>query len=159
MACRSDLHPTPSHLWYVANFFMLELTAYCSPAVMLSRDKKSNKPLVTALVLEFVSRNIRRVPSTSGSLERLEYAQRDKDIIWYLLRGSIWKTWTRQAAFIQHSELHLFTFCLSIDPSWSHLRTEQPEYPCSTYSVLSCRTGYPSLTSITIVSVCSMLSQ
>lgn len=64
-------------------------------AIMLSRDRKSNRPLMTALALEFVSRNLRRVPARSAPLERSEYASRDKDIVWYLLRGSIWKTWSK----------------------------------------------------------------
>jgi len=64
-------------------------------AFMLSRDRKSNRPLMTALALEFLSRNLRRVPPRSATLERSEYASRDRDILWYLLRGSIWQSWTR----------------------------------------------------------------
>ncbi|KAJ3474436.1 hypothetical protein NLI96_g12461 [Meripilus lineatus] len=64
-------------------------------AIMLARDKKSTRPLITALALEFLSRNLRRVPSSSATLERSEYARRDRDIVWYLLRGSIWESWTR----------------------------------------------------------------
>ena len=64
-------------------------------AVMLSRDQLTNAPLVVALVLEFVHRHLRRVPPPTATLERSEYARRDRDIFWYLLRGSIWKEWTR----------------------------------------------------------------
>ncbi|RPD55802.1 peroxisome membrane protein [Lentinus tigrinus ALCF2SS1-6] len=64
-------------------------------AVMLSSGRKDNKPLMTALALELLALNLRRVPSPSSALERSEYARRDRDITWYLLRGSIWDTWTR----------------------------------------------------------------
>lgn len=62
---------------------------------MLASDRKTNRPLLVALMLEFLSRNIRRVPSNSSQLERAEYASRDRDILWYLLRGSIWESWSR----------------------------------------------------------------
>ncbi|PSS37659.1 hypothetical protein PHLCEN_2v483 [Hermanssonia centrifuga] len=62
---------------------------------LLSRDRTTNRPLIVALALEFVSRYLRRIPASSSILERSEYARRDRDILWYLLRGSIWETWTR----------------------------------------------------------------
>ena len=62
---------------------------------MLANDKKTNRPLITALALELISRNLRRVPSSSAALERSEYARRDRDMAWYLLRGSIWQSWTK----------------------------------------------------------------
>jgi hypothetical protein len=46
--------------------------------------------------MEIVSRNLRRTPLPSAALERSEYARRDRDILWYLLRGSIWKAYTRR---------------------------------------------------------------
>jgi len=57
--------------------------------------ERSKRPLVVALLLEFISRNLRRSPPASSALERSEYARRDKDILWYLLRGSIWQEFTR----------------------------------------------------------------
>ncbi|TCD62218.1 Peroxisomal membrane protein pex16 [Steccherinum ochraceum] len=78
--------------WVAEIIFTLRPLIY---AVMLSADRKSNRPLLTALALEFISRNLRRVPSSSAFLERAEYAKRDRDIVWYLLRGSIWQDWTR----------------------------------------------------------------
>lgn len=59
------------------------------------RERKSNRPLMVSLALELVSRNLRRTPSNSSSLERQEYARRDSDLFWYLFRGSIWESWTR----------------------------------------------------------------
>ena len=59
------------------------------------RERKSNRPLMVSLALELVSRNLRRTPSNSSSLERQEYARRDGDLFWYLFRGSIWESWTR----------------------------------------------------------------
>ncbi|KAI0936410.1 hypothetical protein AcW1_000662 [Taiwanofungus camphoratus] len=78
--------------WLAETTFVLRPLVY---AIMLSYDRKTNHPLMTALALELISRNLRRVPPPSSSLERSEYAQRDRDMLWYLLRGSIWLTWTR----------------------------------------------------------------
>ncbi|KAM5536241.1 hypothetical protein V8D89_010140 [Ganoderma adspersum] len=64
-------------------------------ATLLSSGRKYNKALMTALALEFFALNLRRVPTPSSALERSEYARRDRDIVWYLLRGSLWETWTR----------------------------------------------------------------
>ncbi|KAF9044558.1 peroxisome membrane protein [Hymenopellis radicata] len=62
--------------------------------LLFSKNHKS-KALSTALALELVSRSLRRSPPSSAQLERAEYARRDKDMLWYLLRGSIWETYTR----------------------------------------------------------------
>lgn len=67
---------------------------------MLARDRRTNRPLMTALSLEFISRYLRRVPSSSAVLERSEYARRDRAIVWYLLRDSIWETWTRYVSLV-----------------------------------------------------------
>ncbi|KAK0233128.1 peroxisomal membrane protein PEX16 [Armillaria fumosa] len=64
-------------------------------ATLLFTDRRSNRALMTALAMELASRSLRRNPSTSAQLERSEYGRRDKDMIWYLLRGSIWETYTR----------------------------------------------------------------
>lgn len=50
---------------------------------------------MTALAMELLALNLRRVPTQSAALERSEYARRDRDIIWYLLRGSLWEGWTK----------------------------------------------------------------
>ena len=64
---------------------------------MLSRDptRKSYRPLVAALTLEFIARWLRRAPSPTSTLERSEYSRRDMEIFWYTLRGCVWETWTR----------------------------------------------------------------
>jgi len=64
-------------------------------ATMLFSDRKSNRPLVTILAMEFVSRSLRRSIPPSSSLERSEYAKRDRDMLWYLFRGGIWESYTR----------------------------------------------------------------
>lgn len=72
---------------------------FCIIASLLAYDRRNkqhtNRALMTALVMEFISRNLRRAPPPSALLERSEYARRDKDMLWYLLRGSIWETYTR----------------------------------------------------------------
>ncbi|KAG1757619.1 peroxisomal membrane protein PEX16 [Suillus lakei] len=64
-------------------------------ATMLSTKKHKDKALVTAFAMELISRNLRRTPSHSANLEREEYARRDRDMLWYLLRGSIWESYSR----------------------------------------------------------------
>ena len=72
---------------------------YLHPVSLLVADRKkartTNRALIVVLVLELFSRNLRRSPPPSSSLERSEYARRDKDMLWYLLRGSIWQGYTR----------------------------------------------------------------
>ncbi|KAH9964291.1 peroxisome membrane protein [Russula dissimulans] len=60
-----------------------------------NREGKSSRPLLVSFILELASRHLRRTPSNSSALERQEYARRDRDLFWYLLRGSIWESWTR----------------------------------------------------------------
>lgn len=62
---------------------------------IISRNPKSTNPLIVSLSLELFSRYLRRVPPPSSALERGEYARRDRDFLWYLLRGSIWQSYTR----------------------------------------------------------------
>ncbi|KAI5121267.1 hypothetical protein M0805_002312 [Coniferiporia weirii] len=62
---------------------------------IISRSPKSTNPLVVSLSLELFSRYVRRAPPPSAALERSEYARRDRDFLWYLLRGSIWQSYTR----------------------------------------------------------------
>ncbi|KAE9408149.1 peroxisome membrane protein [Gymnopus androsaceus JB14] len=59
-------------------------------ATMLFSDRKSNRSLVTILAMEFVSRSLRRTVPPSASLERSEYAKRDRDMLWYLFRVPKW---------------------------------------------------------------------
>ena len=50
---------------------------------------------MTMLAIELLSRNLRRSAPASASVERAEYSRRDRDMLWYLLRGSIWQEYTR----------------------------------------------------------------
>ncbi|RDB28796.1 Peroxisomal membrane protein PEX16 [Hypsizygus marmoreus] len=78
--------------WLAESIYILRPLVYVS---LLISDRHSNRPLITALAMELVSRNLRRNPPPSAALERTEYARRDRDMLWYLLRGSIWQTFTR----------------------------------------------------------------
>ncbi|KAH9944328.1 peroxisome membrane protein [Epithele typhae] len=78
--------------WLSEVIYVLRPLVY---ATMLSKGRKDTRPLVTVLAMELIALNLRRVPSPSAALERSEYARRDRDIVWYLLRGSIWDSWTR----------------------------------------------------------------
>jgi hypothetical protein len=78
------------------------------PVLLLSsdRERKSGRPLMVSLALELLSRNLRRTPSNSSALERQEYARRDRDLFWYLFRGSIWESWTRYDVSLTPSRLY-----------------------------------------------------
>lgn len=56
-------------------------------------------PLAVSLLLSLLSRHLRPKPpvspSSATSLERLEYARRDKELFWNVFRGEIWTEWTR----------------------------------------------------------------
>lgn len=67
---------------------------------MLSAHRHKDRALLTALVIDILSRNLRRAPSSSSSVERDEYARRDRDLVWYLFRGSAWEMYTRYATCI-----------------------------------------------------------
>jgi peroxin-16 len=76
---------------------------------LLTAYRGSNQPLVVALVMELVSRNLRRTPPPSAALERAEYARRDRAMLWYLLRGSIWEFYTRSMPHLSvSSKISLF---------------------------------------------------
>jgi peroxin-16 len=64
-------------------------------ASLLAADRRTNRHLVTTLMMEVISRYLRRRPPPSASLERAEYGRRDRDMFWYLLRGAIWQSFTR----------------------------------------------------------------
>lgn len=64
-------------------------------ATLSATNKDSSRPLITALVMEMVSRNLRRAAPAASALERVEYSRRDRDMLWYFLRGSIWEEYTR----------------------------------------------------------------
>ncbi|KAF9237324.1 peroxisomal membrane protein PEX16 [Melanogaster broomeanus] len=77
--------------WVAEAVYILRPLVYVS----MLRAGKKDRAFITALALELVSRNLRRVPSPSDTVEREEYARRDRDMAWYLLRGSVWESYTR----------------------------------------------------------------
>jgi peroxin-16 len=52
-------------------------------------------PVAVSIMIEIAVRYLRAVPPASASLERAEYARRDRELFWYLFRGEIWSEWTR----------------------------------------------------------------
>ncbi|KAF9475989.1 peroxisomal membrane protein PEX16 [Pholiota conissans] len=82
--------------WIAEVIYVLRPLVYASLIVVDRKaHERTNKPLIVVLLMEFISRNLRRAPPASATLERAEYARRDKDMLWYLLRGSIWDSYTR----------------------------------------------------------------
>lgn len=59
------------------------------------QPRRDFRPLGVAIVLEAMSLALRRDASTTLPLERLEYARRDRDLLWYLLRGPFWDMYTK----------------------------------------------------------------
>jgi len=81
--------------------------------------------------MEFVSRNVRRTPSPSAALERSEYARRDKDMVWYLLRGSIWELYTKFVpAKVEKYEILLILTPTNLDPDLNLSSPERRKLPC-----------------------------
>ncbi|KAH9837218.1 peroxisomal membrane protein PEX16 [Rhodofomes roseus] len=78
--------------WLSEIIYILRPLVY---ATMLSRKRRNTNPLMVILMMELLARNMRRVPQRSAQLERAEYALRDRDMLWYILRGSIWESWTK----------------------------------------------------------------
>ncbi|KAG8921016.1 Peroxisomal membrane protein pex16 [Tulasnella sp. 408] len=64
-------------------------------ALSRAQNKKTSSPLVVSLFLELVAHYLRRTPPPSFTLERSEYARRDRDLLWYFLRGVVWKDFTQ----------------------------------------------------------------
>jgi hypothetical protein len=91
--------------------------------------------------MELVSRNLRRTPPPSAGLERSEYARRDRDMLWYLLRGSIWETYTRfvkiPLRLRQLDDMYLFS-----DRNWKRLSTEHHMHPYLGSSAHLCTIGF-----------------
>ncbi|KAF8905544.1 peroxisomal membrane protein PEX16 [Gymnopilus junonius] len=82
--------------WLAEIIYILRPMIYvCLLVADRKMPERSNRALLVALFMELASRQLRRNPPPSASLERSEYARRDKDILWYLLRGSIWESYTR----------------------------------------------------------------
>jgi len=88
------------NIWCVY-FFLLPLFLLLIPVlssllvIALSRDDRSSRPFILSLSLDFASRYLRRSPPASATLERSEYARRDRDLLWYFFRGVVWQTYTR----------------------------------------------------------------
>ncbi|KAF9229242.1 peroxisomal membrane protein PEX16 [Gyrodon lividus] len=78
--------------WVAEAVYILRPLIYVA---MLSTRKHKDRALMSVFALELVSRNLRRLPSPSAVVERDEYARRDRDMSWYLLRGSAWESYTR----------------------------------------------------------------
>jgi len=82
--------------WLAETIYVLRPLVYASLLVVNRKSKeRSNRALIVALTMELLSRSLRRTPPSSALLERSEYARRDKDMLWYFLRGSIWEHYTR----------------------------------------------------------------
>jgi len=82
--------------WAAEVIYILRPLIYAGLLVNERRaGRKTKRPLIILLILELVSRNLRRAPPPTAELERGEYAKRDRDMFWYLLRGAVWDSWTK----------------------------------------------------------------
>ncbi|KAG8846759.1 Peroxisomal membrane protein pex16 [Tulasnella sp. 330] len=55
----------------------------------------SSTPLIVSLTLDLISHHLRRTPPANSTLERQEYGKRDRDLLWYFLRGGVWTDFTK----------------------------------------------------------------
>ncbi|KAG6814063.1 hypothetical protein H0H92_003110 [Tricholoma furcatifolium] len=114
--------------WLAETIYILRPLVYVS---FLLYDKHSKRPIIVGLLLELLSRNLRRTPPPSATLERTEYARRDRDMLWYLLRGSVWRSYTRpkfEAFASQASQAPLFGLLGAFLQDWIPLIDEYYYY-------------------------------
>ena len=82
--------------WAAEVLYILRPLIY---ALLLRPSRKRISPLrspvAVSIMIEVAVRYLRVMPPTSASLERAEYARRDRELFWYLFRGEIWSEWTR----------------------------------------------------------------
>ncbi|KAF8585528.1 peroxisomal membrane protein PEX16 [Ramaria rubella] len=78
--------------WLAEGLYILRPFLY---VIALACDSDSARPLVLSLAVDLSSRYLRRMPPPSSTLERAEYARRDRDLLWYFFRGPIWSSYTR----------------------------------------------------------------
>jgi peroxin-16 len=97
---------------------------------LLAFDRMSDRPLLVLLTMDLLSRNLRRTPPPSASLERSEYARRDRDLLRYFLRGSIWTSFTRPKleAFASKAQSPLLGLLGSLVKDWMLLIDEYYYY-------------------------------
>ncbi|KAG6336662.1 hypothetical protein ID866_2409 [Astraeus odoratus] len=87
------IHPfTSIKDWIAEVVYIIRPLIYVT---VLRTNTHRDRALVTAFTLDLLSRSLRRAPSSSPSVEHDEYAARDRDLAWYLLRGSVWDLYTR----------------------------------------------------------------
>jgi len=92
----SSIHPLSSvRDWCSELIFILRPLIY---AFLVSRpggEHRDIDPTVVSLSIDLLSRYLRRSPPSHSVIERSEYARRDRDLLRYLLRGSIWHMYSR----------------------------------------------------------------
>ena len=75
---------------------LLDWVLLTTPQVILIKTPRPLvNPVAAALAIELIARALRRRCGSLYSLEKIEYARRDRDLLWYLFRGDIWKHFTR----------------------------------------------------------------
>lgn len=67
------------------------------------------RPLALSLGFEVLALLLRRPANSSLPLERNEYARRDRELFWYLLRDSVWEQYSKSVSFDsnRHKNLQL----------------------------------------------------
>ncbi|KAF9506296.1 hypothetical protein BS47DRAFT_438215 [Hydnum rufescens UP504] len=82
--------------WFSEVLHILRPFIYVIAASRLvpSEDSRSG-PIFVSIALDILSRYLRRNSNATRSVERSEYARRDREMLWYLLRGAVWESYTR----------------------------------------------------------------
>jgi len=82
--------------WASEILYLIRPLIYVIALSRATRDgKRSSSPLIISLTIELAAHYLRRTPPPSFSIERQEYARRDRDLLWYFLRGAVWTEFTQ----------------------------------------------------------------
>ncbi|KAG8904637.1 Peroxisomal membrane protein pex16 [Tulasnella sp. 403] len=82
--------------WVSEMIYLFRPLIYVLALARSSRyGRQSSSPLVLSLSLELLAHYLRRPAPLSFALERQEYARRDRDLLWYFLRGVVWTDFTQ----------------------------------------------------------------
>ena len=59
------------------------------------QSKITFRPIIVSLLVEALLLSLRRPVSHNLTLERREYARRDRELLWYLFRGAVWQQFSK----------------------------------------------------------------
>ncbi|KAH7104608.1 peroxisome membrane protein [Auriculariales sp. MPI-PUGE-AT-0066] len=85
---------TPTE-WLSELLFILRPLVYAVLLAVADEGSTLHRPLLASIGMDLTSSWLRRVPPPAQTVERAEYARRDRNLMWYLFRGAIWTSFTK----------------------------------------------------------------